>query len=102
MYVDDINISKSNGIKNSATSLGVSVYPNPSADGKFNVDIAQNETSVTKLVVIDILGNKVYEINNTIPAGNYNMDLSNLSGGTYFVQVVKGNASGFTKIVISK
>lgn len=102
LYIDDINITKTTGIKNSASSLGVSVYPNPSADGKFSVDIAQNEAYVTKLVVFDVLGNKVYEINDTIPAGNYDMDLSNLGGGTYFVQVVKGNASGFTKIVISK
>ncbi|MGZ3862865.1 MAG: M43 family zinc metalloprotease [Bacteroidia bacterium] len=102
LYIDDINITKTTGIKNSAASLGVSVYPNPSADGKFSVDIAQNESNVTKLVVFDVLGNKVYEINDTIPAGNYDMDLSNLGGGTYFVQIVKGNASGFTKIVISK
>ncbi|MGZ3864861.1 MAG: M43 family zinc metalloprotease [Bacteroidia bacterium] len=102
MYIDDINISKTNGIKNSAASLGVSVYPNPSADGKFSVDIAHNEANVTRLVVFDMLGNKVYEINDNIPAGNYDMDLSSLGGGTYFVQVVKGNASGYTKIVISK
>jgi hypothetical protein len=101
MYLDDINITETTGIKNSVASIGVNIYPNPSADGKFTVDIKQNE-SINKLQIYDVLGNKVYEVGPNIPAGQYNMDLSNLNSGTYFVSILKGNVPAFTKIVITK
>jgi len=102
LYIDDINISKTTGIRTEAASVGVFIYPNPSADGKFMVEIKQNQNEVNKLSVYDVLGNKVYEIDQKIPVGQYNMDLSNLSNGTYFVEVIKENKPVFTKIVINK
>ncbi|HWY39123.1 MAG TPA: M43 family zinc metalloprotease [Bacteroidia bacterium] len=102
LYIDDINISAFSGIQSSGASAGVNIYPNPSADGRFMIDIKQNQNNVNRLTVYDILGNKVYEIDQKIPSGRYDMDLSSLGSGTYFVEVLKENKPVFTKIVISK
>ena len=102
LYLDDINITNTIGIKTEAASVGINIQPNPSADGKFVVDVKQNQAEVSRLNVYDILGNKVYEINQNIPTGQYNMDLSHLSNGTYFVEITTSNKPVFTKIVISK
>jgi len=102
MYIDDINIDNSTGIANYASLTGVSVYPNPSADGKFVVDIRQNAEKVQRLAVYDVLGNKVYEINQNIPSGMYEMNLDNLSNGTYLVEIIKANKPVYTKILINK
>ncbi|HTA61799.1 MAG TPA: M43 family zinc metalloprotease [Bacteroidia bacterium] len=103
LYIDDINIATLSGINAQSASQGVSVYPNPSADGKFLVDIKKDEHSVQRLSVYDILGNKVFEIkDNIIPAGTYDMNLEKLSSGTYLVEIVKDNTTLFNKIIINK
>lgn len=102
LYIDDVNISSTIGINTYAALAGVAIYPNPSADGKFFVDIKQNQAKVQKLSVYDVLGNKVYEINEMIPTGFYEMNLDNLSNGTYLVEVIKDNKPVYTKIVINK
>lgn len=102
MYIDDINIAPSNGINTNAALAGVSIYPNPSTDGKFFVDIKQNDSKVLKLNVFDVLGNKVYSIDQTIPSGFYEMNLGNLNNGTYLVEVIKDSKPLYTKIVINK
>jgi hypothetical protein len=102
MYLDDINISASMGISVNAALAGVSIYPNPSSDGRFFVDVRQGESQVQKLGVYDVLGNKVYSIDEAIPVGFYEMNLDNLANGTYLVQIIKDNKPVFTKIVINK
>jgi hypothetical protein len=81
---------------------GVSIYPNPSADGKFIVDIKKDEHAVQHLSVYDVLGNKVFEIKNNMAAGTYDINLSNLSSGTYLVEIIKDNTALFNKIIINK
>lgn len=102
MYIDDVNISATVGINTYAAQAGISIYPNPSSDGKFFVDVKQNETRVQKLSVYDVLGNKVYGIDQAIPTGFYEMNLDNLSNGTYLVEIMKDNKPVYTKIVINK
>jgi hypothetical protein len=102
MYIDDVNISSSMGISVNAALAGVSIYPNPSSDGRFFVDIKQGDSRVQKLGVYDVLGNKVYGIDEAIPVGFYEMNLDNLANGTYLVEILKDNKPVFTKIVINK
>jgi hypothetical protein len=102
LYIDDVNITNTIGIDSYSALSGVTIYPNPSADGKFYVEIKQNETKVQKLAVYDLLGNKVYGIDQHIPAGSYDMNLDNLPNGTYLVEVVKENKPVYTRIVINK
>ena len=102
LYIDDINISTTASINMQSAIQGINIYPNPSADGKFMVDIKKDEHSIQKLSVYDVLGNKVFEILNNIPAGVYDMNLANLSNGTYLVEIVKDNTTVFNKIIINK
>ncbi|HKC68901.1 MAG TPA: M43 family zinc metalloprotease [Bacteroidia bacterium] len=102
LFLDDINISTLSGIQAQSAAQGILVYPNPSADGKFLVDIKKDEHNVQRLSVYDVLGNKVFEIKDNIPAGTYDMNLSNLSSGTYLVEIVKDNTTVFNKIIINK
>jgi hypothetical protein len=102
LFLDDINISTTASINTQSAIQGVLVYPNPSADGKFLVDIKKDEHSVQRLSVYDVLGSKVFEIKDNIPAGTYDMNLSNLSSGTYLVEIVKDNTTLFNKIIINK
>lgn len=102
MYIDDVNISATMGINVYAALAGIQIYPNPSADGKFFVDVKQNESQVQKLSVYDVLGNKVYGIDQHIPTGFYEMNLDNLSNGTYLVEIIKDNKPVYTKVVINK
>ena len=102
LYIDDINISTTASINQQTAAQGINIYPNPSADGKFFVDIKKDEHSVQKLSVYDVLGNKVFEIKENIPAGVYDMNLVNLSSGTYLVEIVKDNTTLFNKVIINK
>ena len=102
LFIDDINITSSTGINAQSAAQGINIYPNPSADGKFLVDIKKDEHSVQKLSVYDVLGNKVFEIKDNIPSGTYDMNLNNLSSGTYLVEIVKDNTTLFNKIIINK
>ncbi len=100
VYLDNLNIAGTVGIKTeSAIALGVSIYPNPSADGKFKVDVKKGD--ISKLSVYDLLGNKVYEMNQKM-IGSFDIDLSNLSNGTYLVEVTKDGKPAFNKVVINK
>ena len=102
LFIDDINISTTASISQQTAAQGINIYPNPSADGKFFVDIKKDEHAVQKLSVYDILGNKVFEVKNNIPSGIYDMNLNNLSSGTYLVEIVKDNTTLFNKIIINK
>lgn len=102
MYIDDINIDYLSGISSHALQEGFSVYPNPSSDGKFFVDIKQQVNKVQKLSVYDVVGNRVYGIDQNIPSGIYEMTLDNLSNGTYLVELINDNKPVYTKIVINK
>ncbi|MBS1646945.1 MAG: choice-of-anchor J domain-containing protein [Bacteroidetes bacterium] len=104
LYLDDINIldASTTNINLNTVSNGVSIYPNPSANGNFSIDIKQSETSIQKITAYDLVGKKVFELNEHIPSGIYNMNLSHLSSGTYFIQIVKEDKTLFDKIIISK
>jgi hypothetical protein len=103
MYIDDINIDYLSGISANALQQGFSVYPNPSATGKFYVDIKQQASKVHKLSVYDVLGNRVFGIDQEIPSGIYELTLEHLSNGTYLVEVIStGGKPAYTKIVINK
>lgn len=101
IYIDNINITGTVGVKTETAAMGLYVYPNPSLDGKFRVDVKKNEGELNGLCVYDVLGNKVFEAGRK-PAGIFEMDLSHLGSGTYFIQFNKESKTAFTKIVISK
>jgi hypothetical protein len=64
-------------------------YPNP-FNPETNVDFNLSEEGETKLIIFDILGNKISEyINTALPAGKHSIkiDGSKLSAGNYIYQL---------------
>lgn len=100
MYIDDINISYSSGISANAALAGFHVYPNPSSNGKFFVDIKPN--TVQKLAVYDVLGTQVFSLNERIPSGVYELTLDHLANGTYLIEIMNDNKPVYTRVVINK
>lgn len=74
--VNSIGISESN-------SDGVHVYPNPSSNGIFVVQISWNEQPPT---VFDI-GGRVVDAKCTHTGSGWIIDISQLPKGTYFAQI---------------
>ncbi len=81
--------------------IDLSVYPNPVVDNanfKFNLSVADN----VNINVYDLKGNLVKSLNlgrKTAGEQLYNFDASNLTKGTYLIQLVSGNQKVTSKFV---
>jgi Secretion system C-terminal sorting domain len=71
----------------------VSVYPNPSNNGQFNLQVSDSIGLNRQIFIYDNLGRVV--INQTVSSDNnlYNIDLSSLSKGTYILRFVTAENS---------
>lgn len=78
----------------------ISVYPNPTS-ANFNVSV-QNVQDNVKLVVVDLLGNVVYENNNADMSGTYTVTTDGLASGVYILQVVNGESYATRKVTINR
>jgi hypothetical protein len=86
------------GIEETAGVEGVTVYPNPSADGIFTVEFDK----ATSIKVVDVLGNTLSEEKLDATTDTKTVDLSAYSNGVYFIYVYEGNKSGKYKVVLEK
>jgi len=68
----------------SMANVQVSIYPNPST-GIVNISVTPSSTVISQIVVINILGQQVFNINN-LNNNYYFIDLSGMSAGIYFVK----------------
>lgn len=79
-------------------------YPNP-FNPTTTLEYSITEVSFVKLTIYDVLGNEVSKlVNKEQMAGkyNYNFDATNLSSGTYFLQINAGNFTDVKKMVLMK
>jgi len=91
-----INVQSTSGI--SENQSVVSVYPNPSSRMiQFELSGFQIDKS-NSLHVYNLQGAKMYEA--AVSNEKFNVDLSNLSGGIYFVKIFDGEAILTKKIMI--
>lgn len=74
-------------------SNSLKVYPNP-VTGILNISNTQDITSVR---VINMLGQEL--LRKDVQAETAQVDLSNFTNGTYFVQVVSGSATKMVKVI---
>lgn len=102
--IDNVMI---NGVANQATSINTktseiltSIYPNPSANGLFTVDLS-NTPSKTKITVYNIIGKIIFEkeIN---ASSKQQLDLSNQANGSYFVTIKNDSSTITRKITLNK
>ncbi len=82
--------------KLSSENADVRIYPNPSS-GVINIELLANNSEAVEVTMIDVLGALKKKI--TLQQSS-KIDISNLPGGIYFMQVFqKGQLLGFEKIM---
>jgi hypothetical protein len=77
------------------------LYPNPSS-GEFTMQIGGAETKEAIVTVVDIVGSVVYQetVHNSSKVIEKHFDLTGISPGVYFVNVVNGTTRFSNKITI--
>lgn len=79
-------------------AMHLRVYPNP-ADDILNIELPANNNKAFTVQLCDATGRKLIE-RNTID--NFNMNVSDLSAGCYYLKATTENFSGYYKVVIKK
>lgn len=86
-----------------ALNTNVSVFPNPSNDGKVTLQFNLKEPTDMHITVVNVNGRVVYEtLVKDARSGSRNLNLSNVSNGLYVVKIT--TASGFAgkKLLINR
>jgi hypothetical protein len=83
---------------NEASAGGVTILPNPS-DGKFYIDISNQDSEPITMQILDLTGRIVFEIEPAI-GKKFEIDLFAQRKGMYFVRVKSNNGLLTQKIVI--
>lgn len=94
--IDDIQVTgeKENGIQTVLFNQYANIYPNPS-NGIFTIE---SEKNISQLHILNMNGTLVFKQNN---AGRFQqINLSQLSKGIYFIQVLMDNKMACQKIMI--
>jgi photosystem II stability/assembly factor-like uncharacterized protein len=74
--------------KTAELNIEISVYPNPSASGIFNIDLPKYNYHSPSLSIFNIMGQKVYSTGMLQPENNSTtIDLSMLSSGMYTINL---------------
>lgn len=97
MYIDDINIMSSTGIKNVDKVEKLIIYPNPSTG---YVNVYHNSTKDQKIVVINALGEMVKEF--SLEFGQNQLNLSDLQDGFYFLNGQTESGIITSKLILNK
>lgn len=93
-----ITIVEGEGIKlqEKSDSIDLVVYPNPSENGIFNINVEQQEGS-TKLEVFNGIGQNV--LNKELPDSNEEINIGSLSKGIYYLKVIAGGQVEFISLI---
>ncbi|RUA28449.1 MAG: hypothetical protein DSY76_04370 [Bacteroidetes bacterium] len=82
-------IENSVGIDENTNTVGISVFPNPSSNGIFNLSIESNTPADFQIIIYNNLGKKVFA-NSILVNGKYQelINLSTLAAGVYYLQII--------------
>ncbi len=97
-FITETYIINSNSVTE-AELANVKIFPNP-AQTNLNIQLTNSESDIIQMNVLDINGKliKSAEFNTS----TYNLDVSNLTAGTYLVRLRSEEASYFKKIAVIK
>ena len=107
LFLDNVNLSSSSIpdaiAKNKQNGLGVTVFPNPNA-GIANVQVGSKINQTAKLIVMNALGQLVFEKQLTLTAGTNNtmIDLGSITDGIYTISIEGTQLRSTSKLVIAK
>ncbi|MCC3154363.1 T9SS type A sorting domain-containing protein [Hymenobacter sp. BT770] len=103
LYIDDLSITATAVTANSEALLrAISVFPNPSTTGQFDLEIhGANAKGSLAVLVTNALGQRVYTGS---ARDNYSnkLNLSSLAPGIYYLQVRHGNEQMTSRVSIVK
>jgi hypothetical protein len=100
-YYDTININTPVLVKNLFSNDEVSLYPNP-AGNKLNVQVIPSLLKNSIFRITDIEGRVLQMKQPNALSGLIEFDLSTLSNGLYYLQIISGDKSGVKKFTIAK
>jgi hypothetical protein len=86
------------GLVEKTPEMLVSIQPNPSANGIFNVEF----NYATRISAMNLAGEEVYAVDVKMNEVSKDVDLSSLTSGVYFICVTNGSAVSKNKVVINK
>ncbi len=97
MQINNINNQENQGF------IKISVCPNPSSDGLFNIqiDAGAMEIANCKIDIYNITGEKVlnYVLDNRILKNSKTIDLAGYPDGIYFMSLISGELKYYQKLV---
>lgn len=95
--------SKSSTLKAEVSVISlneVSIYPNPTSIGYFNVDLSKFSDTVVNIIVTDIQGRQVINRTNVRDTPLLSISVSDLIGGMYVVNIRGVNISETYKVIV--
>ena len=78
----------------------VNVYPNPSSNGMFTINLSNDKISNYNLKIIDAIGKEI--INEQVIEKNHQIDLNKFATGIYHLKIETENDVFSEKLIISK
>ena len=108
MYIDDINLSATNGVNELGNyNFDLMVYPNP-AHGENIINIAYSLSSQEKIKItlVDMIGREIVIVNNSVEQPGdkvvtVDKNALNLNSGVYLVKISNGSSYTTSKLVIA-
>lgn len=101
LVVEDTSASCLVGIEENSSSLGVTIYPNPTT-GLLNIDINNSNSNTLLIRIFNSVGNEIYSASENKSGKNYNkqIDLEGLANGIYTIQLSAGTDVVTQKLII--
>lgn len=98
----DVTVGGVTGTQEIASLTGMALSPNP-ASNRTILNLSFNETVNATIEVLNTLGQQMSaEQYSNITGGKYELDLSSLSNGTYFVKVTVDGQTNVRRLMVSK
>jgi uncharacterized protein (TIGR02145 family) len=76
----------------------IKIFPNPN-NGKFTIEFAFEENSITKLEIISVSGNVIYQMENLI-SGNIPINLTDINKGMYLIKITNEKRTLIKRFVL--
>ena len=96
---NDVNVDLV-GVNDVTSENGVNVYPNPNK-GAFVVTMAEINGDIN-IALYDTKGVLVTVVDTTKPSTQFNIDVTGVAEGVYFVQIKNGDYTSTQRVVITK
>lgn len=103
LFLDNINLSFSTGMKSHGAISSVNVFPNP-ASTQLNLDVNLATSEKVNVAIYNVMGEQVFVQTQEMTSGNNTVVVSTdkLASGIYNVLVTSNSGSYTTKVTVSK